>query len=212
MSEDEAVAQFHTAEQRSAAARLGMWLFLGSELLLFAGLLALYGAARAAHPAGFRAGVHHMAQELGAINTFVLLTSSFTVALGVQALEQGRQRSAFRLVFITVLLGAAFLGIKSLEYAEHLQEGLTPAGRSGYAGEPDGFALFVTMYYLMTGLHALHVIAGSAVLLVMALLLRRKARPPLTASTLELGALYWHLVDVIWVFLWPLFYLTGGSS
>ena len=210
MSEPETAPHFRTAEQQIAAARLGMWIFLGSELLLFAGLLALYGAARAAHPAGFRAGVHHMAQELGALNTLVLLTSSFSVALGVNALELGRQRSAFRLVWVTVSLGVAFLCIKSVEYAEHLRAGLTPAGTGGYALEPDGFGLFVTLYYLMTGLHALHVFAGGAVLSVMGIRLRRRAPAPLSASSLELGALYWHLVDVVWVFVWPLFYLTGG--
>ncbi len=210
MIELQPAPHFQSLEQQRDAARLGMWVFLASELLLFAGLFALYAAARAASPAGFREGTRHMAQALGATNTMLLLSSSFAVALGVHALERGRRRSALNMTLLTVGLGLLFLCIKGVEYSEHLSAGLTPSGGAGSAGKPAGFPLFVTLYYTMTGLHAFHVLAGCTLLSIMSLRLRSRAEPPLRATTLELGALYWHLVDLIWVFLWPLFYLTGG--
>jgi cytochrome c oxidase subunit 3 len=179
------------------AARLAMWLFLGSELLLFAGLFALYTAYRAEYPALFASGIARDDLAIGSTNTAVLITSSFTAAFAVHAMRDGRRRATLIALAATLLFGLAFLAFKSVEYAEHLSDGLYP-----------GTDIFFTLYYLMTGLHAIHMVAG---LVVIAWLASRVWRKRITAerhTALELGALYWHLVDCVWIVLWPLFYLA----
>jgi cytochrome c oxidase subunit 3 len=202
--------QFEDREKQAHAARFGMWVFLGSELLLFAGLFGLYAGYRAQYPAAFADGVHHNSLAIGTVNTVVLIGSSFTVAWSIHALRRDQRRVALGMLAATMALGAVFLVLKSVEYAGHFEEGVYP-GRYYAAAEPTGRGaqVFFTIYYLMTGLHALHMVGG---LTVMAWLTSRVARYRTTAKQhieLELGALYWHLVDGIWIFLWPLFYLTG---
>jgi cytochrome c oxidase subunit 3 len=204
--------QFEDLEKQAHAARFGMWVFLGSELLLFAGLFGLYTAYRVLYPAAFAEGVHHNSLAIGTTNTVVLIASSFTVAWSIHAVRRGRRRAALWMLTATMVLGALFLVLKGVEYAGHFAEGVYPgryyaAAAAELAGR--GPQVFFTMYYFMTGLHALHMIGG---LVVMAWLTRSVARRRTTAehhTALELGGLYWHLVDGIWIFLWPLFYLTG---
>ena len=184
----------------AAAERFGMWLFLASEMLLFAALITLYSAGRALHPAAFAEGISHNLRWLGSVNTLLLITSSFTVALAVHQARRPRSKSPSRLLAITFLLGLAFLGFKTFEYAVHLSEGASP-----------GVSLFLSLYYLTTGAHAFHVIVGLTVIAVLIVKVRRRPFEQKTADDVELGALYWHLVDVIWIFLWPLYYLTGGA-
>ncbi len=202
--------QFEDLEKQTHAARFGMWVFLGSELLLFAGLFGLYAAYRALYPAAFAEGVHHNSLAIGTTNTVVLIASSFTVAWSIHAVRRDRRRAALGMLAATMVLGALFLVFKGVEYAGHFEQGVYP-GRYYAAAELPGRGpqVFFTMYYFMTGLHALHMVGGLA---VMAWLTRSVARRRTTAehhTALELGALYWHLVDGIWIFLWPLFYLTG---
>lgn len=204
---------FENLERQSHAARLGTWVFLASEVLFFAGLFGLYAAYRAEQPSGFSLGVEHGALALGSINTCVLLASSYTVALGVHALRRGKRRASALLVGATIALGACFLVVKIAEYAKHIDEGIYPGGAGLFFQEhPDpGAKTFFTLYYCMTGLHALHVVAGMTVL---SLLVARVVRRDIEAATsypLALGAAYWHLVDVVWIFLWPLFYLAPGG-
>lgn len=181
---------FADAEKQAHAARLGMWIFLASELLLFAALFTLFAAYRVEHAAAFHEAVAHNTKVLGSINTAVLLVSSTCVAGGVHALRANRRRLSLALVFTTIALGALFVAIKLTEYAKHFAEGIYPGGENQ----------FWTLYFGMTGLHAFHVLAGMTLLAVIG------TRGNL--HRLEIAALYWHLVDVIWIFLWPLFYLA----
>jgi cytochrome c oxidase subunit 3 len=183
-----------TAEARRIhASRLGMWVFLGSELLLFAGLFAVYAGYRARLPRMFVEGSAATDLVLGSANTGVLLTSSLLAVLAVHARRTRHPRRASQLLAGTTALGTLFLVLKAVEYHAHLTGGLGPGG-----------PVFWTLYYAMTGLHALHVLAGMVILGVLAWQLRYRE---LEAHVLENGANYWHLVDLVWLFLWPLFYL-----
>jgi cytochrome c oxidase subunit III len=196
--------------QRAHALHLGMWTFLGSETLLFAGLFALYAAYRAVYPADFALAVHHNNAVLGTVNTVILLTSSFFVATAVHRLRGGHRRSCLAALAIAMVLGACFLGVKIVEYGAHLDEGIAPGHHYTSAELPSvGSRTFFTLYYAMTGLHALHVIAGLAILGWLAFRVARQITNQHHTTELELGGLYWHLVDVVWIFLWPLLYLIG---
>ena len=195
---------FADLAQQRAAGRLGMTVFLASEAMLFAGMFGLYAAYRLRYPTEFAHGVAEGVLWAGTLNTWVLLTSSWAIAVALARLRQGARRSARLLVALTVALGVAFLAIKGGEYAHHLHAGMAPGG----AGAPGhGLVAFTALYFLMTGTHALHVVAGLALI---ALAWRAAARG--SPHRLEIAALYWHFVDLIWVFLWPLFYLLrqGG--
>jgi cytochrome c oxidase subunit 3 len=200
--------QYDSLERQHATARLGMWIFLGSESLLFAGLLALYAAYRFAYPAEFHAASAHANLVIGTVNTYILLTSSLTVALAIHATRRGNRRRTVALLVATIALGLAFDVLKIIEYAGHLREGLAPGDYYAFADLPArGVVLYVTLYYLLTGLHALHVTGGIVVLAWLALRAHRGDFTPGSHIALELGGLYWHLVDLVWIFLWPLLYL-----
>jgi cytochrome c oxidase subunit 3 len=205
---------FEGLARQAHAARLGMWVFLSSEVLFFAGLFALYGTYRVEHPAGFGEGVLHNTLALGTTNTGVLLLSSYTIALAVHELRRGKTRAAAALTGATVLLGVCFLGIKTTEYLEHFREGIYPGGVGSFfaGGAAPGVAMFFTLYFCMTGLHALHVIAGMGVLTFLLWKIVRGDVTPDASHPLAIGAIYWHLVDAIWIFLWPLFYLVPGGA
>jgi cytochrome c oxidase subunit III len=206
----EAAEHFEDLEVQQHAARLGMWAFLSSEMLLFAGLFALYAAYRSMYRDAFHAAALHMSLFLGTVNTFVLLTSSLTVALAVWAVRAGRARLAALLLLATLGLAAVFLVIKGAEYLEHFHHGIYPGFQYyAFAELPQaGAKIFFTLYYFMTGLHALHVVAGMGVLLWCLWHTFRGHFGPERHTGLELGAMYWHLVDLIWIFLWPLLYLV----
>jgi cytochrome c oxidase subunit 3 len=209
-----AAHHFGTFEKEAHATRFGMWIFLASEMLLFAGLITLYSAGRVLHPEAFDEGIGHNLRWLGSINTLVLITSSFTAALAVHAAKALKRGSTLRMLGATAVLGLAFLGFKSYEYAQHLLEGAGPGGETHFfAAHPTpGLPLFFSLYYLTTGAHAVHVIVGLIVICVLMTKVFRRVLEPRLSHHVELGALYWHLVDVIWIFLWPLYYLTGGRS
>jgi cytochrome c oxidase subunit 3 len=201
--------QFEDLDKQAHAARLGMWLFLGSEVLLFAGLFALYGAYRAMYRTDFLVAAKHNNLFLGTLNTFVLISSSFTVAASVWAAQKGRPRLVVPLLLATVALAAVFMVVKAIEYREHFHEGIYPGPAYRFAAlDTYGARTFYTLYYFMTGLHAIHVLMGLGALVWMAVWHRRRPFTPAHHLPLELGGLYWHLVDVIWIFLWPLLYLT----
>lgn len=203
-------AHFEDLPKQAHAARLGMWTFLASELMLFAGLFALYAAYRTGYPAEFREAARRANLAIGTINTYVLVTSSFFAAMSVAAVRRGRNAAAGGLLFATVALGLAFAALKGVEYSRHFAEGIAPGAFYRFAELPArGARIFFTLYFVMTGLHALHVLAGAAILAwIGGRALRGAYGPERHEHTgLELGTLYWHLVDLIWLFLWPMFYL-----
>jgi cytochrome c oxidase subunit 3 len=205
---------FEDIRKQAHAARLGMWVFLGSEVLFFAGLFGLYATYRAEHPHGFGVGVLHNTIALGSINTAVLLVSSYTIALAVLELRRDRHGACVRLISGTIFLGACFLAIKMIEYWEHFRSGIYPGGAGAFFEQhrEAGTSMFFTLYYCMTGLHAVHVVAGMCVLSFLLWKVVRRDISAWTPHPLAIGAVYWHLVDVIWIFLWPLFYLTPGTA
>jgi cytochrome c oxidase subunit 3 len=215
MAEPATVAEhFEDLPRQAHAARLGIWVFLASEVLFFAGLFALYATYRVEHAEGFGEGVLHNTLVWGSINTVVLLVSSYTIALAVHELRRGREVAAIRLTGVTIAFGFAFLAIKTHEYLEHFRDGIFPGGVGDFfhVHHEPGIEMFFTLYFCMTGLHALHVIAGMTVLGLLLLGMLRGKVTPLVSHPLAIGAVYWHLVDAIWIFLWPLFYLVPGTA
>ncbi len=214
MAEPRAAEHFEDLPRQAHAARLGMWVFLSSEVLFFSGLFALYATYRVEHPEGFGEGVLHNTLVWGTTNTAVLLVSSYTIALAVHRLRLGDTRAAARLTGVTIALGLVFLGVKTHEYLEHFREGIYPGGQGDFfhAHAEPGIQMFFTLYFCMTGLHALHVIAGTCVLGAMLVGMLRGRIGPWAPHPLAIGAVYWHLVDAIWIFLWPLFYLVPGNA
>lgn len=204
----EADIQFENLARQADAVRFGIWVFLASELLLFAGLFALYTAYRTEYPAGFAAGVAHSELAIGTINTSLLVISSYTAASALRAIRRDARRAALGWLAATLALGTVFLALKGLEYSHHAAEGALPGVYYAFRELPGhGGQLFFTLYYFMTGLHVLHL---AAAILVLAWLTSRVARRKTTAAyhaDLEAGVLYWHLVDCIWIFLYPMFYL-----
>lgn len=202
---------FASLDQQSHAAHLGMWVFLSSEVLLFSGLFALYATYRAQQPEGFDIGLEHAERTIGSINTLILLTSSYAVASAVLALRKNQRARTLLLLAVTIALGLGFTALKLYEYTLHFNEGIWPGAQGGYFDErhAPGVAAFWTLYYVMTGLHVIHVSAGLIALGWMLVKVAKRTVAPPHDYPLSLAAMYWHLVDVIWIFLWPLFYLTG---
>lgn len=197
----------HPARQRQAD-RLGMILFLASEAMLFGGLFTAAMALRLLHPADYVAASGHLKLWLGTANTAILLTSSLMAAIAVEAARSGKPRPAGYALVAAILLALLFLGVKGYEYAGEYQEGLVP-GLPGAHFESRAQQLFMNFYFVSTGLHALHVTGGIALLGVAAL--NRTAREDRAVLLIGNAALYWHLVDIIWVFLYPTLYLPGVS-
>jgi cytochrome c oxidase subunit 3 len=206
----EAAEHFQDLAQQHDASRLGMWVFLSSETLLFAALFALYAAYRAVYPADFLAASHHNNVAIGTANTAILITSSFSVAWALHSAQHGARRVAALSLGVTVLLGAVFLALKLVEYVDHFRHGIYPGSHYAFAELPSsGAKLFFTLYYFLTGLHALHVIGGMTFLVLLIRPVVRGRYGEAYHVPLENGALYWHLVDLIWIYLWPLLYLVG---
>ncbi len=188
------------------ASKLGMWLFLFTELLLFGGLFLVYTIYRYLNPDAFLNASYNLNVMMGTINTIVLLTSSWTVAMSVTAIQKGDVKLAVKLIYATVFFALVFLVIKYFEWSAKIGHGLFP-GMEHYNQLEPGSKLFFFLYYFMTGLHGLHVIVGGAILGFVLMAIKKKETTPDSYIFLENAALYWHLVDVIWIFLFPLFYL-----
>jgi cytochrome c oxidase subunit III len=195
--------------QTATGARIGMWLFLATEILLFGGLFLLYAVYRVKFPGDFHAASQELSRFDGTLNTAILLTSSLAAVLAVFSLkEAGKPRRAMLFLGITIALGAAFLVVKGFEWAEKFRHGLYPNSARLLEHGP-GETLYFGLYFSMTGLHALHVIAGISVLSAMLIFLRRGTVSTQRPAPLDNAALFWHLVDIIWIFLFPLFYLIA---
>jgi cytochrome c oxidase subunit 3 len=199
---------FDNIDVQNHAVRLGMWLFLGTEVLLFAGLFLGYTVYRWLYHPTFKAASHELSLTLGTFNTFVLISSSFTVALAYHAIKEGKVKKCVTLLAATIGCAGIFLVVKYFEYAHKFHEGQLPGRFYHFEGiKLPGANIFYAVYFLATGLHAFHVIVGASIL---AWLMRRVAQGkygPEYYVPVELGALYWHLVDLIWIFLFPLLYL-----
>ena len=187
-------------------ARLGMWLFILSEILLFGGLFILYSAYLYKNPADFHLAAMELDGALGTLNTIILLTSSLSMALSIAAIEKGQRRLSIALLIATILLGLLFLLNKGLEWGAKMDHGIYP-NSALLLGRSKGEILFFGLYYVMTGLHGLHVLVGVVVLSVMLRFIVKEKINPSRFVPLENAGLYWHLVDIIWIFLFPLFYL-----
>jgi cytochrome c oxidase subunit 3 len=187
-------------------AKLGMWLFLLSEIILFGALFILYSTYRYRYAPDFHQASQEMEVFLGTLNTFLLQTSALTVTLSILAIRWGNRRLSEYLLICTMALGLIFLGIKAGEWLSHIEHGFYPKSPALLV-RPKGEVLFFSLYYTMTGLHGLHVLIGVCVLGVMWIFLRREKLNRSYFVPLENSGLYWHLVDIIWIFLYPLFYL-----
>jgi len=210
---------FETEEQQRDAATLGMWVFLATEVLFFGGLFMSYTFLRWSHEAAVEASSRHLELALGSINTALLLTSSFVMAAGVHFTEKGRYRMAAAMLALTALMGIGFLAVKGTEYHAVISDGHWPGSRFHALGlspaAPGPEELFFWLYFVMTGLHALHVLAGVVVLATIAVMLERSSKnarshpASVSRNTVHNAGLYWHFVDIVWVFLFPLLYLAG---
>ena len=215
--------QFDDAEQQRSAAALGMWGFLATEVMFFGALFLLYAVYRSAYQDSFAAASAHLSRWLGGLNTLVLLTSSFTMALAVYFTQIGNRRPQILCLILTLVLGVTFLGIKAVEYHEKYTDRLIP-GRlipSAPFG-PDAHALhllpgatlpqvemFYWIYFAMTGMHALHMIIGAGLLSYLIYYSIKGRFDPEYHGPVEIIGLYWHFVDIVWIFLFPLLYLLG---
>ena len=201
--------QYGDLEQQRSTAQLGLWVFLATEVMLFSGLFLGYTVYRFDYPHGFLVGSRHLKFWLGTINTGILLTSSLTMASSIHAIQDGKREASALLLLATAVLGIAFLGVKATEWVETYQEHLLPGtGFVPPGGQPlQGVQMFFFMYYTMTGLHAVHLTIGVLVVLFMLLRVLFGNITAQYSTPVELTGLYWHLVDVFWVFLYPLLYL-----
>jgi cytochrome c oxidase subunit III len=201
---------FDTYEQQREAASLGMWVFLVTEVLFFGALFVAYTVYRWLYPDVFTAGSLRLDVTLGTINTAVLLTSSLTMALGVRSAQTGRGKLCAALLVATVVLGGVFLGIKYEEYHHKWTEHLIPGAKFHLAGVDRPMAqLFFCLYFGMTGLHALHMVIGIVLLLGVAVAAYLGWFGPRNYNFVEGLGLYWHFVDIVWIFLFPLLYLVN---
>ncbi len=196
----------HTEHRDYTGAKLGMWLFLFTEILLFGGMFLLYSIFRNVHTTDFHEAGKEMSVVIGAINTVILLTSSLTMALSISAIKDGKKTRSMALQTITIVLGVAFLVNKYFEWSDHIHHGF-------YPNSPEllvmshGKILFFGLYYVMTGIHGLHVLIGIGVIGFVLTLTGRGVVSGADYVKLENTGLFWHLVDVIWIYLFPLFYL-----
>jgi cytochrome c oxidase subunit 3 len=201
---------FDDAAQQREASSLGMWVFLVNEVMFFGGLFTAYVVYRTAYPEAFHVASHHLDVRLGAFNTVVLLTSSLTMALSVHAAQVSKRLMLIVNLILTMALGLVFLGVKAYEYAHKWHEHLVPGPHFAFTGPDPGHAqLFFSLYFAMTGLHALHMVVGVGLL---AVLLVRAAQGMFNQhyyTPVEVCGLYWHFVDLVWIFLFPLLYLLG---
>jgi cytochrome c oxidase subunit 3 len=203
---------FEDLGQQHEASTLGMWFFVAQEILFFGGLFCCYFIYRGMYPAAWRAGSHHQNWQIGAFNTIVLIGSSLTMALAVWGAQGARRKFTTWMLVLTLILGSVFVGIKGYEYSEHIHEGLFPGSMFTHVQNPPeltrGVELFMTFYFTMTGLHALHMVIGAGLLLYFIRRAWRGDFGPEYYGPVEIMGLYWHFVDIVWIFLFPLLYLV----
>jgi cytochrome c oxidase subunit III len=222
--------QFDDLAQQHEAGSLGMWVFLVTEIMFFGGLFCAYTIYRSLYLEGFVAGSHILNVKLGATNTTVLIASSLTMALAVHAAQLGKRKALITFLLLTILLGLVFLGIKYVEYHDKYVERVIPCesvacSDLGLVFGPQGeilksinrlhaplphVELYFCFYFFMTGMHALHMVIGIGIMTVLIGMARRGKFSARYYAPVEIAGLYWHFVDIVWIFLFPLLYLIGG--
>jgi cytochrome c oxidase subunit III len=201
---------FDDVEQQHQASWLGMWVFLATEVMFFGGMFACYFAYRHWYLQAFAAASNHLDVLLGGINTAVLICSSFTMALAVHSAETSRRKPLIRFLTLTIILGLVFLGIKFYEYHTKFEEYLVPGSSFRFeAALARPAEIFFSLYFAMTGMHAVHMIIGIGLLTALIVKARRGRFSAFYHTPVELTGLYWHFVDIVWIFLFPLLYLLG---
>ena len=201
---------FDSMEQQRDASALGMWVFLVTEILFFGGLFLAYTVYRAQYPRAFAEASRHLDITLGTLNTAVLIVSSLTMALAVYSAALGRRKAIMGFLGATMALGATFLGVKAVEYTHKFHDHLVPGAGFRFPG-PDAkqAEIFFSLYFAMTGLHAAHMVIGLGLLTVLVLQAKKGRYGPEYYTPVEISGLYWHFVDIVWIFLFPLLYLIG---
>jgi cytochrome c oxidase subunit 3 len=211
--------QFEDLDQQQDADALGIWIFLVTEIMFFGGVFAAYAIFRWLYFAAFEGGSRILDVRLGALNTIVLLASSLTMALSVRSAQTGNRRALVLFLILTMILGGVFLGVKAAEYHQKFVEHIVPSLDWAPEGEvlarlaPGGLnhaELYFFFYFAMTGLHALHMIIGMGLLLWLVFRARKGGFTTHYFAPVEVVGLYWHFVDIVWIFLFPLLYLIGG--
>ncbi len=201
---------FDTAEQQREASTLGMWAFLVTEIMMFGGLFTGYVVYRNLYPDGFAAGSHHLDITLGGINTMALIASSLTMAMAVRAAQLGKRKTLVLFLLCTIALGLFFLGIKAVEYSHKYHEQLVPGLPFADEGTlTQQVYVFISFYFVLTGLHAFHMVIGIGLLTWLTVKGWRGGFSKEYFTPVELSGLYWHFVDIVWIFLYPLLYLIG---
>jgi cytochrome c oxidase subunit III len=204
---------FDNLAQQQEAATLGMWVFLLTEILFFGGLFLVYTIYRTWYPEAFAAASHHLDIPYGTFNTAVLIGSSLTMALAVHAAQLNSRRGIMLFIALTMVLGAVFLGIKGIEYSHKFHEHLVPGPDFQFDAEFFRPAqIFFSLYFMMTGLHALHMVIGMGLMIWMLVWARNGTIGNGYYSPVEVVGLYWHFVDIVWIFLFPLLYLIGRHA
>lgn len=189
------------------ASKIGMWLFIFTELLLFGGLFVVYSVYRYLNPEAFHLAANELNTTIGAINTVLLLISSMTIAMSTSSLQFKKKGLTQALLIITIVIGVVFLVNKYFEWGLKIEHGIWPGSEHLLNDFSQGEILFFGLYFIMTGLHALHIIIGLVIIAVAAYRIQKGTVNENRAALLENAGLYWHLVDLIWIFLFPLFYL-----
>jgi cytochrome c oxidase subunit 3 len=199
-------------EQQAEASTLGMWVFLVTEIMFFGGLFMAYLVYRTQSPEGFAEASHHLNVMWGSINTLVLIVSSLTMALGVRAAQTSAPaKTQAGWIGLTMLFGLAFLGIKAVEYIDKFKHHLVPGPHFKWEGlHPAAAEMFYSLYFCMTGLHALHMVIGLGIMTWLGIMALRRTFDEDYYTPVEVAGLYWHFVDIVWIFLFPLLYLIGG--
>ena len=211
--------QFDDAEQQKEASALGMWAFLITEVLFFGGLILAYTIFRNEYGMAWAAGSHELNVPLGAFNTAILIISSLTMALAVHYAQLGQKNKIVLYLILTLIFGGAFLGVKVIEYGDKIEHHLVPGANFEYHGafadqvNPRNVELYFFLYFAMTGVHAAHMIVGALLLVVWLIPMARKGRYTQDYyAPVENFGLYWHFVDIVWIFLYPLLYLIGKHT
>ena len=203
---------FEDLHEQHEASVLGMWFFLATEFLFFGGAFLAYTIYRLQYPEQWAAAAHHQNTWIGLANTIVLIGSSLTMALSVWAAQMDRRKLTVLMLVLTLILGCVFLGVKAYEYADHIHHGLLPGANFHYVHAENpaytpGIQLFMVFYFGMTGLHAIHMIVGAGLLIYFIRRAWAGHFGPEYYAPVEIMGLYWHFVDIVWIFLFPLLYL-----
>jgi cytochrome c oxidase subunit 3 len=207
---------FEDAQQQRETVSLGMWSFLITEVMMFGALFTGYAYYKTIYAAAFVEGSYQLDYRIGAINTAVLICSSLTMALAVHAAQTTRRNATILFLILTILLGSVFLGVKVVEYTDKYEHHLIP-GRNfslqpiDETVNPKNVELFLCFYFIMTGLHAVHMIIGITILLILVVLAWRHRFSAEYHAPVEMTGLYWHFVDIVWIYLFPFLYLLGRA-